>query len=59
VRLSNALLQKGINVNPILYPAVPEELARLRFFVTVDHTDDQIRYAVDAAATELAALEAA
>jgi 8-amino-7-oxononanoate synthase len=56
IKLSNALLAKGTNVNPILYPAVPEERARLRFFVTVDHTEEQIRGTVRAVADELAAL---
>ncbi|MFJ9369734.1 type I polyketide synthase [Nocardia sp. NPDC101769] len=54
--LSNALLRRGINVNPILYPAVPENLARLRFFVTVCHTEEQIRHTVRVLAEELAAL---
>ncbi|NMN96781.1 type I polyketide synthase [Antrihabitans stalactiti] len=54
--LSNALLKRGINVNPILYPAVPEDLARLRFFVTVCHTEEQIRNTVKVLAEELAAL---
>ncbi|KXF51658.1 polyketide synthase [Rhodococcus sp. SC4] len=57
--LSNALLRRGINVNPILYPAVPEDLARLRFFVTSCHTEDQIRSTVAALAEELATLVAA
>jgi 8-amino-7-oxononanoate synthase len=56
LRLSTALLRRGINVNPILYPAVPEELARLRFFVTSCHSEEQIRFAVQALAEELAAL---
>ncbi|MXM63950.1 aminotransferase class I/II-fold pyridoxal phosphate-dependent enzyme [Streptomyces sp. HUCO-GS316] len=46
LRLAEALFQQGVSVNPILYPAVPEELARLRFFLTCDHTPDQIRYTV-------------
>jgi 8-amino-7-oxononanoate synthase len=46
--LSNALLRRGINVNPILYPAVPEDKARLRFFVTSCHSEDQIRYTLKA-----------
>ncbi|BAH55256.1 type I polyketide synthase [Rhodococcus opacus] len=57
--LSGALLRRGINVNPILYPAVPENLARLRFFVTACHTEDQIRFTVAALAEELATLVAA
>jgi 7-keto-8-aminopelargonate synthetase-like enzyme len=45
-RLAQALLPRGINVQPILYPAVPERAARLRFFVTESHTEQQIRDAV-------------
>ncbi|MFD7258299.1 type I polyketide synthase [Streptomyces sp. NPDC059874] len=53
LRLAEALFRQGISVNPILYPAVPEEMARLRFFVTCDHTPDQIRRTVTALAHEL------
>ncbi|WP_330231694.1 aminotransferase class I/II-fold pyridoxal phosphate-dependent enzyme [Nocardia sp. NBC_00508] len=56
LKLSNALLRRGINVNPILYPAVPEDLARLRFFVTACHTEDQIRDTVKVLAEEIALL---
>ena len=42
-RLSQALFDRGINVQPILYPAVPERSARLRFFLTEQHTEAQIR----------------
>ncbi len=42
-RLAQALFQRGINVQPILYPAVPERAARLRFFLTAAHTEAQIR----------------
>lgn len=37
-----ALLEAGINVQPILYPAVPERSARLRFFLSCDHTREQV-----------------
>jgi hypothetical protein len=37
------MFQRGINVQPILYPAVPERAARLRFFLTAAHTEAQIR----------------
>jgi 8-amino-7-oxononanoate synthase len=50
--LSNALLRRGINVNPILYPAVPEDKARLRFFVTSCHSEDQLRYTLKALVEE-------
>jgi 8-amino-7-oxononanoate synthase len=55
-RLSAALFERGINVQPILYPAVPEKLARLRFFMSCEHTEADIRTAVGALAAELAAL---
>ncbi|MFJ6484723.1 type I polyketide synthase [Streptomyces sp. NPDC091682] len=57
LRLAEALFQQGISVNPILHPAVPEELARLRFFITYDHTPGQIRRAVAALAHELRLLD--
>ncbi|MFD6970115.1 type I polyketide synthase [Streptomyces sp. NPDC059949] len=53
LRLAEALFDEGISVNPILYPAVPEELARLRFFITCSHTPDQIRRAVTALEQQL------
>ncbi|WP_157108647.1 aminotransferase class I/II-fold pyridoxal phosphate-dependent enzyme, partial [Aldersonia kunmingensis] len=56
LKLSNALLSRGINVNPILYPAVPEDLARLRFFITACHSEDQIYDTVKILAEELALL---
>jgi len=52
-RISAGLLQRGINVSPILYPAVPEKLARLRFFISCEHTEADIREAVGALAAEL------
>ncbi|MNS52387.1 2-amino-3-ketobutyrate coenzyme A ligase [compost metagenome] len=41
-RVSAALFKQGINVQPILYPAVPEKSARLRFFISCMHTEEQI-----------------
>jgi len=38
-RLAQALFDRGVNVQPILYPAVPERAARLRFFATASHTE--------------------
>jgi 8-amino-7-oxononanoate synthase/acyl carrier protein len=51
--LSRALFERGINVQPILYPAVEEEKARLRFFITAAHTEAQLRRTADAVAEEL------
>jgi 8-amino-7-oxononanoate synthase len=45
-RLAEAMYRRGINVQPILYPAVPERAARLRFFLTSAHSEDQIRQSV-------------
>jgi 8-amino-7-oxononanoate synthase len=55
-RLSAALFERGINVQPILYPAVPEKLARLRFFMSCEHSEADIRTVVGALAAELAAI---
>jgi 8-amino-7-oxononanoate synthase len=51
VRVSHQLLARGINVQPMVAPAVGESGARLRFFIAVDHTPEQIREAVDAVAS--------
>lgn len=45
-RLAQAMFGRGVNVQPILYPAVPERAARLRFFLTAEHSEGQIREAV-------------
>ncbi|MDI4636232.1 MULTISPECIES: aminotransferase class I/II-fold pyridoxal phosphate-dependent enzyme [Halomonadaceae] len=47
-RVSDALFDKGINVQPILHPAVPEKSARLRFFMSCDHTKAQVDRTLDA-----------
>ena len=57
LRLSRALFARGINVQPILYPAVEERAARLRFFITSRHTPDQIRRTVAAMQEELATID--
>ncbi len=42
LRVGSALLRQGIDVQPILYPAVPESQSRLRFFITAQHSEEQI-----------------
>lgn len=42
MELSQRLAQRGINVQPIVYPAVDEEAARLRFFMSALHSDSQL-----------------
>jgi len=56
LRLAKALFDRGINVQPILHPAVPEHSARLRFFITTNHSEAQLRATVNAIADELAKL---
>ena len=56
VQLSNDLLAEGINALPIIHPAVPEGLARLRFFITSEHTPEQIDHTVQLTAKKLHSL---
>ena len=46
IQLSQKLLEQGFNVRPLLPPAVEENAARLRFFITCEHTEEQIQSAV-------------
>lgn len=39
---SNKLFTMGFNVQPIIYPAVEDGAARLRFFISCQHTTEQI-----------------
>lgn len=52
-RLSAALLERGVNVQPILYPAVPEKSARLRFFVSCEHSEADVAETVRLLAQEM------
>jgi 8-amino-7-oxononanoate synthase len=53
--VSQALLERGINARPILYPAVRESAARVRFFLTSEHSEDDIVRAVETLAEVMAA----
>ena len=54
IHVSHALLERGINAQPIIFPAVRENAARVRFFITAEHSEDQIAQAVSAVAEVLA-----
>lgn len=54
LQLSQRLMQAGINVHPITYPAVPESAARLRFFITSNLTEAEVVDTVDTVEKELA-----
>lgn len=56
LRLAQMLFERGINVQPILYPAVEEHAARLRFFMTCGHTEVQIQSTVEHTVTALRSL---
>ena len=45
--MSNALYERGINVQPIIHPAVEEQQARLRFFITSEHTESELSETAD------------
>lgn len=55
--IAEKLFEKGINVQPILYPAVEEKAARLRFFMTAIHTREEIEYTVQTLLEETARYE--
>ena len=51
VKLSQLLLERGINAQPIIHPAVEERAARLRFFISYNHESkhiDQVMTQLDA-----------
>ena len=50
LRMSNQLFVQGINVQPVLHPAVAESESRLRFFITSEHSSEQIDTTVEALA---------
>ena len=49
-RAADRLFDLGINVQPIIYPAVPEQAARLRFFLSSLHEPEQIDRVAEAVA---------
>jgi 8-amino-7-oxononanoate synthase len=53
VILSQQLLERGINVQPVLYPAVPAKSSRLRFFLTAMHTKDDVDQTIATVVEEL------
>jgi 8-amino-7-oxononanoate synthase len=53
LRLASNLFDRGIVVDPILYPAVEENQARLRFFLTSEHNEPEIRRTVSTLAEEV------
>lgn len=52
--LAERLLTRGFNAFPIIPPGVPDGTARLRFFLTANHTAEQIEAAISVTAEEAA-----
>jgi 8-amino-7-oxononanoate synthase len=52
-KLSERILARGVNALPIIFPAVPMQSARLRFFISSLHEESDLRTAVQVVAEEL------
>jgi 7-keto-8-aminopelargonate synthetase-like enzyme len=52
VVLSQRLAERGVNVQPVIYSAVPAKASRLRFFITSEHNESDIDEAVSILADE-------
>ena len=57
-RAADRLFDRGINVQPIIYPAVPEQAARLRFFLSSLHEPEQLERVARTVAEVLAEVRA-
>lgn len=53
IKLSQNLFKRGINVPFMIYPSVPQNGARLRFFITCNHTEAQIHSTIEILTEEL------
>lgn len=53
MKLTQKLFERGINVMPIVYPAVPEDMVRFRFFLSSLHTKEQIEYTIKVLSEEV------
>ena len=59
LKLSERLLDDhAINAKPIIFPAVANDAARLRFFLTTLHTPEQLEYTVNHIADALEEIRA-
>ncbi|MFF4647920.1 aminotransferase class I/II-fold pyridoxal phosphate-dependent enzyme [Streptomyces sp. NPDC001389] len=58
LRVADGLYARGVIADPIFHPAVEEGLSRLRFFVTGEHREEDVRRAVAVLAEEVASAAA-
>ncbi|WP_205370060.1 type I polyketide synthase [Thermoleptolyngbya sp. PKUAC-SCTB121] len=56
IQLCHRIMQHRIHVQPMVYPSVPYDRARLRFFLSCLHTEEQIHLTVSAIAKEISRL---
>jgi 8-amino-7-oxononanoate synthase len=56
VSLAQKIYNRGVYALPIIPPGVPDKSARLRFFITSEHSKEQIEHAVAVTAEESARL---
>ena len=56
LQLSEVLFKNGINAQPILKPAVNEQEARVRIFMTAEHSAEQIEKTVEVLSREWSAI---
>ncbi len=49
--MSAQLFKRGICAYPMIFPVVPRDKSRLRFFINTNHTTDQINHTVDLVAS--------
>lgn len=53
IKIADQLFKEGINVHPMFYPAVPMGEARLRFFISSEHTREDMIYTLNTLARSL------
>ncbi|WP_157986070.1 aminotransferase class I/II-fold pyridoxal phosphate-dependent enzyme [Teichococcus vastitatis] len=54
LRVASRLFEQGVLAHPILYPVVPRDSSRIRFFITAMHEPAQIHHTLDLLQKELA-----
>jgi 8-amino-7-oxononanoate synthase len=54
--LSQRMVEAGINVQPIVYPAVADDAARLRFFLSSTHSFEQLEWTAQTCAELLGSI---
>ena len=51
--MSAAMFRRNISVLPVIHPVVEEGMARLRFFLSSEHREEDVITALDAITEEL------